>query len=214
MLPVPRIHRRTIEMASVFRRGKRWYARFKDVDGNWTKEAGFTDRSATMQLATKREHEADLVRKGLAEPPQPKSERLLEDDLKAFRAALSNKEVSEDQVELVAGRCERLCKGCEFKRVGDIEPVAVEDWLAKPRKGKGKKKGLSVQTSNHYLRAMKQFSRWLSRHKRLREDPLIHLEMLNVAVDRRHDRRALSDDEVSRILAAARTGPKAFGFSG
>ena len=51
-------------MASVFKRGKRWYARFRNVDGNWEKELGFTDKAATMQLATKREHEADLVRKG------------------------------------------------------------------------------------------------------------------------------------------------------
>ncbi len=40
------------------------------------------------------------------------------------------------------------------------------------------------------------------RHKRLREDPLVHIEMLNVAVDRRHDRRALTDDEVTRLLNA------------
>jgi hypothetical protein len=38
--------------------------RFRNVDGNWEKELGFTDKAATMQLATKREHEADLVRKG------------------------------------------------------------------------------------------------------------------------------------------------------
>ncbi|MGD9855464.1 MAG: tyrosine-type recombinase/integrase [Planctomycetaceae bacterium] len=31
---------------------------------------------------------------------------------------------------------------------------------------------------------------------------MIHLEMLNVAVDRRQDRRALSDDEVARLLKA------------
>jgi integrase/recombinase XerD len=61
---------------------------------------------------------------------------------------------------------------------------------------------------------MKQFTRWLHRHKRLREDPLTHLEMLHVQVDRRHDRRALSADEVSRILAAAVSGSECFGFTG
>lgn len=39
---------------------------------------------------------------------------------------MTNKEVSEDQIELVAGRCQKLCKGCGFVRMDDIEPVAVE----------------------------------------------------------------------------------------
>ncbi|MDX1968838.1 MAG: site-specific integrase [Planctomycetaceae bacterium] len=199
-------------MPSVFRRGKRWYARFKDADGKWAKEAGFTDKTATLQLAVRREHEADLVRKGLAEAPQPKSERLIDEDLKAFRSALANKEVSEDQVALVVGRCERLIAGCEFPKVGNIDAVSVEDWLAKQRKGTKKKKGISVQTSNHYLRAIKQFTRWLSRHKRLRDDPLTHVEMLNVAVDRRHDRRALSEDETARLLTTTFNGRTVLGM--
>ncbi len=72
---------------------------------------------------------------------------------------------------------------------------------------------MSVQTSNHYLRAVKQFTRWLHRHKRLRDDPLIHLEMLNVQVDRRHDRRALSDDEVTRLLKATKEGGTVLGMA-
>src|SRR5436190_527640 len=131
-------------MANVFKRGRVWYARFKNADGLWQKEAGFTDRSETMQLAVKREHEADLVRSGLAEAPQAKKDVFLDEDFEAFRSGLSNKEVSEDQVKLVVGRCQKIYKGCGFAKVGDIEPVAVEDWLAKQRRtkvGKQKKKG-------------------------------------------------------------------------
>ncbi len=201
-------------MANVFRRGKIWYARFKNPEGKWQKEAGFTDKAATLQLATKREYEADLIRRGLAEAP--KVERAIEEDLKAFRSALTNKDVSDEQVGLVAGRCERLCKGCGFDYANDIDPVKVEEWLAKQRKEpKGKKKnkrGISVQTSNHYLRAIKQFSRWAARHKHIREDKLVHLEMLNVAVDRRHDRRALSDNEVAKLLKATLSGGSVLGM--
>ncbi len=204
-------------MPNVFKRGRIWYARFKNTEGNWQKEAGFTDKSETMRLATKREHEADLVRKGLADAPQPKSEKVLEEDFADFRSSLLNKEVSEDQVDLVEGRCKKLCKGCGFVRIGDIEPVAVESWLAKQRKtkaGKIKKKGMSVQTSNHYLRAIKQFTRWGAKQKRIRENKLLHLEMLNVAVDRRHDRRALSVKEMDLILKAAREGGSVLGMAG
>src|SRR5687767_5097072 len=66
--------------------------------------------------------------------------------------------------------------------------------------------GLSVHTSNHYLRAVKQLTRWLVRDQRMRDDPLAHLSMLNVKVDRRHDRRALTADEFSRLIEAAMSG--------
>ena len=192
-------------MASVFKRGKRWYARFKGPDGKWVKEAGFTDKTATQQLAFRREHEAALVAKGLASPQADRPDREVETDLAAFRSALANKDVSDSQVALVSRRCERLIQGCGFRKIGDFDAVVIEDWLAKQRKTNGDRRGISVQTSNHYLRAIKQFTRWLTRHKRLRVDPLVHLDLLNVAVDRRHDRRALSDHEVARLLAATRT---------
>ena len=64
--------------------------------------------------------------------------------------------------------------------------------------------GLSAQTYNHYLKAAKQFTRWLVRDRRTPVDPLVHLARLNVKTDRRHDRRALSDDEFVRLVQAAR----------
>ena len=45
-------------------------------------------------------------------------------------------------------------------------------------------------------------------------DPLAHLSKLNVRTDRRHDRRALSAEELKRLLEAARTGPRIEGIRG
>jgi len=71
-----------------------------------------------------------------------------------------------------------------------------------------------VQTSNHYLRAIKQFSRWLVRDRRAHDDPLAHMSRMNVAVDRRHDRRALSEEEFARLVQAAESGRKVESISG
>ena len=68
--------------------------------------------------------------------------------------------------------------------------------------------GLSAQTYNHYLKAAKQFTRWLVRERRTPFDPLAHLSRLNVRTDRRHDRRALLAEEFSRLVEAARTSGK------
>jgi len=73
---------------------------------------------------------------------------------------------------------------------------------------------LSVETTNHYLRAVKGFARWLVRSGRAPDNPLDCLTLLNARADRRHDRRALEPDELLRLLDAARNGPERFGMTG
>ncbi len=73
---------------------------------------------------------------------------------------------------------------------------------------------LSVESSNHYLRAIKMFTRWLVRDRRVAEDRLAHLSQMNAEVARRRIRRPLSIEEVGRLLAAAESGPMIEDISG
>lgn len=66
--------------------------------------------------------------------------------------------------------------------------------------------GRSRQTSNHYFRSIQQFTLWLVKSKRLVENPLSEMRKLNTQLDRRHDRRALTDEEFARLIAAAESG--------
>ena len=50
-------------------------------------------------------------------------------------------------------------------------------------------KGLSEQTLPHYVRAVKQFSRWLHRERRTAEEALIGMKGYSAETDRRHQRR-------------------------
>ncbi len=122
------------------------------------------------------------------------------DDFEAHQQSKGN---SEQHVGEVSKKVRRIVKGCNWTMIRDISASGTQRYLADLRTG-----GLSVQTSNHYLRAIKQFSRWLVRDRRMPDDPLAHLAMLNVKTDRRHDRRALTADEFSRLIAAAMTGPE------
>ena len=104
---------------------------------------------------------------------------------------------------------DELGTGCAFSRVADIKAHEVESYLESLRS-----EGLSKQTSNHYLRAVKQFCRWLKRTKRMDENPLADIPMLNVQTDRRHDRRPLLIEEFILLVAAAEAGPPIEGISG
>jgi integrase len=60
-----------------------------------------------------------------------------------------------------------------------------------------------IQTANHYLAAVKSFTRWLVQRRRLASDPLAVLSGSNVKKDLRHDRRTLPLTELMRLLQAA-----------
>ena len=96
----------------------------------------------------------------------------------------------------------------DLQSAGASRVMAYLDDLRQDRKGDdgGIKPGISAQTFNFYLQAIKQFCRWMVKDRRAAESPLTHLTGLNVRMDRRHDRRALSVDEMRCLLEAAKVG--------
>src|SRR5207248_4458223 len=70
--------------------------------------------------------------------------------------------------------------------------------------------GASAETVNHHARALRAFGRWLARSKRWPANPFDTLPLLNVATDRRHDRRELEADEMRRLLAVTRESARTF----
>jgi integrase len=75
-------------------------------------------------------------------------------------------------------------------------------------------RGVGVATSNHYLVAVKAFSKWLVRDRRAAADPLAHLSRQNADVDVRHPRRALAEGVFARFIDATAGGKPFRGLSG
>jgi integrase len=91
----------------------------------------------------------------------------------------------------------------QWTRLGDVAPEGVLAALAelqRPTGDRPRDKGRSAQTRNHYLSHCKQFCRWCVETKRLRDNPLVGLGPLNVAQDRRHDRRSPTGEEVALLF--------------
>src|SRR3990172_4151112 len=74
--------------------------------------------------------------------------------------------------------------------------------------------GKSIASSNHYLRAIKMFTRWLVRDRRTNDDRLAHLSAMNADADRRRVRRPFSPKEFERLLEATENGPPRQHLSG
>jgi integrase len=75
-------------------------------------------------------------------------------------------------------------------------------------------RGIGIETSNHYLVAVKSFTKWMVRDRRAAFDPLTHLSGLNADLDKRHQRRPLSAAEFGRFLEATAAGKPFRGLTG
>ena len=133
--------------------------------------------------------------------------------LSVFRASLLHKGTSIEHADLITARVRNILEGCGFTHYGEISASRVMEYLADLRKvtpangDTPAKPGISVQTSNFYLQSVKQFGRFMVKDGRARENPVAHLDGLNVKIDRRHDRRNLTVTELTNLLTTTLAGP-------
>jgi len=217
-------------MATIYKRGGngnregRWYITYSVRPGVRRTVKGCRDKAATEALAKKLETEAWERESGLIDARADQYARaeltplatvdadgnVTGGHLADFHATLLAKGVTAKQAKLVLARAAKVLELAKAKRISELLPSTVQAALAHLRDAEGK----SLQTCNHYLRAIKQFSRWLRRDGRCRDDALAHLAGYNVKLDRRHDRRSLSDDELARLIEAAQGGERLCGLDG
>jgi site-specific recombinase XerD len=153
-------------------------------------------------MLNERVQKEELKAAGRIDPFEEEAKRPIGEHIDQFEGHLQHKGNTAQHVYEVAAKVRKIVKGRKWKAIRDISASQTQACLAALRNDEG----LSVQTSNHYLRAIKQFTRWMVRDRRMRDDPLVHLAMLNTSTDRRHDRRALAPDEFARLVAAAQAG--------
>jgi len=192
-------------------RSTKWYGEYIDEHQIRRRVPLATDKTVSQTMLADLVRRAERRRVGLTDPNEAQLKRPIAEHVQEYRDFLSAKEGTERHVSQSIRRIEKTIEGCRFRRVTDIEAPKLANWLAEQRKTK---KRFSHQTSNFYLDAMKYFCNWLDRYDRLPRNPLASLQRLNVDVDQRHHRRALSDDEFTRLIEAARNGKGVENVSG
>ena len=183
-------------------KSKKWWVQYKDADGRLRRKPLAVDKTAAKAMLNEIVKRVERQKAGLVDPTEEQRRRPLSVHIKEFERYLANKDVTVKQKQETISKLKKVIDGRHWKMIADISASGVLDFLGQLRRDKG----LSAQTYNHYLKAVKAFTRWLVRDRRMANDPLAHLSRLNVHTDRRHDRRALSAEEFSRLVEAARGG--------
>ena len=190
-------------------KSKKWWGQYKDANGRLRRQPLAIDKAAAQAMLNTIVRNAEREKAGLVDPTDAQRKRPLAEHVAEFECYLVNKGVTPKQVYSAVSQLRKIVAACEWRMIADINESSLLEFL-----GGLRQKGRSAQTYNHYLKASKQFARWLVRDRRTPFDALAQVSKLNVATDRRHDRRALSADELKRLMEAARVGKKVEGIRG
>lgn len=142
------------------------------------------------------EEEAGLI------PPKPQRDaarRPLAEHLAEYVDHMRQQNRSAGHIVGERNRLIRIFKGCGWKVAGDIKRDSFERWLCSL-------KGCVAKTRNDYLGAARTFTNWLVKRDRLAVNTLAGIEKAKVKGNEIKNRRAYTQEEAARLLAAS--GPR------
>jgi len=206
-----------------------WYIDYKAAGGMRKRLKGFKDKTATVQLAAKLEKEAELAQAGVIDRFKEHRKRPLKEHLEDFKASLVAKSNTEKHAEQQTRRIKAVFDTCGFNTWQDISASKVQKAISTLhktakiiereklngkliRKRKEKDLGLiSLKTQGYYLKAVKQFCRWMVQDSRATESPVEHLQPKRATSAKR---RALEPDEVRILLENTQNAETMLGMTG
>ncbi len=188
-------------MSSIFKARKtsrRWSYKVKLPDGRWHTFPGFTDKRATSAKAEQHQAAIDRGEVGLVDAFAESKRQLLTKHITDYATDLTAQGRDPMHVYTTTKRLQKLAMACDWARLTDITPQSFSIWRAQTTI-----QCLSPKTRNEYLQALQAFCRWAVRQGRIGQNPVASLMPVKTNGDVRRQRRALSDSEVTRLLAVA-----------
>ncbi len=207
-------------MASVFKRhgAGNWLISYYDVASGRRREksSGTTDKREAERYAATLEIDADLQDRGYVDAEQirlrAQAEIPMEQHVAEYEAALEAKGDSAGHIEETATAIRQAMAATHTASITAIDAARLYTHLNELRSRP--KRPIGNRSFNKRLTALRGFTRWLVKERRLAADPLTHLGKRDEDVDRRRVRRALDGEEIGRLIDAAATGPVRFDLAG
>jgi len=194
----------TVDGQKATRVASKWYIEYVDGQGVRRRVPGFKDKKATQNLASELERQAERQRAGIVDQRSiDVSEHMgrpIREHVEAYQLSLDG--ASSWHISETIRRLGRLIKDCQFARLRDIQAEPVQQWCRHRES-----EGMSPRTRNTHTGSLRAFVRWAIQDGRLSADPLETLGKAAEQEDVRRRRRALSEDELIRLLEAAERRP-------
>jgi len=182
-------------------------AKYRNGAGQVVEKAtGCGDEAAARAVLAELVKRSEYVRSGIITPTQEAvadhQGTSLTEHIEAYLTHLAAKGVSERHRYNVERNLRRVTLECRFARLAHFQGASVEKWLAERES-----EGMGARTRNTYRAAVVAFGHWCVETDRLSVNPFARLPKAAEKTDCRRQRRALTEDELVRLLDAARRRP-------
>jgi integrase len=181
-----------------------WTVQFTDETGKVQRvSTKTTNRSAAEKMLARHETEIDRIRAGVMTREEltkaPIRSATLNEALEQFQIKMTANGNTKWHIHSTLQQIRLLLKECNIEIIADIRREMIERWIANELQ----KKKRSMGTLNGYLVSIKSFVSYLVDIELLPNNPLKSIKKLNQAIDPHKVRRAMTADEVRRLLSVA-----------
>jgi integrase len=191
-------------LVRIYRRGGQWWAGYHEDGRHIRKSLGTRFLADARLMAGKIEQRLRGKEVGIEDPFARHASVPIADHVEAFRMTLVAKAVTEEHVERVLVYLRAGIAAMGVERLATLDLAAAAGWLERE-----KATGIGPRAVNVRAQSLRSFGRWLLETRRTPHNPFLGLRPQNVEADRRRVRRALTADEVDRLIAAAARRPLA-----
>jgi len=182
-------------------------AKYRDGHGSVIERStGCRDKAAARAVLADLVKRGEQVKAGILTPAEDQiaahQQTPISEHFGAFMHHMLAKGDTKKHREATRSCLNRLAGECSFRRLADLDRQALEQWLSGQTGS-----GMSARTRNAYQTAMVSFCNWCVQVHRLAANPFAGMPKANEKADRRRERRALTEDELRRLLDWARERP-------
>ncbi len=184
-------------------------AKYRDGQGHVVElPTGCRDETAARGVLSQLVRRSELVKANVITADESAAadhqDRPLSEHFVAYIAHQKAKGLNANRIRTTELRLERIAADCTLKRLGDLSGLMLERWLTDRADD-----AMSAGTRNGYREAMIGFANWCVRTRRIVSNPFAAVPTADARADCRRKRRALTEDEMQRLLYVARNRPLA-----
>ena len=184
----------------------RWYIEYTDASGRTRRSVGYCDKAATRQKAADLVKQVERERAGIIDRKSidisAQLGATIAKHVDAYRLYLSDRGVSAWHLSETMRRLNAVLTGCGFASLRNIQAEPLQRWCSLRRD-----EGTSPRTINTYTGSLRAFVRWAITDGRMLEDRLATIRKADENADVRRERRALTENELIRLLDVAEHRP-------
>ncbi|MCA9099389.1 MAG: hypothetical protein KDA36_13425, partial [Planctomycetaceae bacterium] len=164
------------------------------------------DETAARWMLADWERRAELVKSNVvsaAEDAIFDHQRVpLKDQIELYIEHQTGKGLNLDRIKSTRQRLNRIADDCSFRFLPDLKGESLKRWLLDQQREK-----MSAGSRNGYRDAIVRFANWCVRTRRFLVNPFQNIPKADNRSDCRRKRRALTEDELLKLLDVARRRP-------